>query len=418
MLRSKRPTIINPRDSLVSLCGVVTGQVAMFLSVYLLGHWQGPGALGQFNYWLAIGAFTASVLGFRYELACVDHQPADSFNAFINASFLASVVTLVALTLTCLFDHPEYYAVTLFSLASFIQMAASLYYNSLRWYGKIALSRAATNGLFAAFLLFDHFRLRSNSSDPFAWYVWITSGVALVMVIGILVSGRRAGFSFKISKRFYVDNRRFALYILPSTVCGSILSSALAIVIPRWYGAESAGYFAAAYRLGFFPVSLIGQSLGGVFRRDAIAAMSEDGDGRGLPHVYAAYARTLTALSVFYVIGGGLLFAPMVTLTFGTGWQQTIAFFYRLLPWFALEIIFLPLAQVFLAVKAQRTDFLFQLMSCLGLLATLYLTRVAGLAVQESIQIISLSGTVLTAVGIAVTYRATHGSTTLSGKEA
>jgi len=418
MFRQKPASVTNPRDSVVSLFGVVVGQFAMFLCLYLLGHWHGPGMLGRFNYWLAIGSFTSSILALRFELACVDDQPAESFSAFIHAGFLAVLVALVSLVITLALGYPELWVVEVFSLASFIQMAASLYYNSLRWYGMIALSRTAINVLFVAYLLIDHTLPRSEVSDPFVWYTWITAGIAFLMAFGIVRRGRKAGFSFALSKRFFVANRRFAIYILPSTICGSVAAYALAIVIPRWYGVESAGYFAAAYRLGFFPVSLIGQSLGGVFRRDAIAAVSESDDGMGLRRVYATYARTLILLGVLYALGGALLFAPLVRLSFGSNWQETIDFFYRLIPLFTLQLIFLPLAQVFLAAKAQRTDFLFQLTSCVGLLATLYLTKLAGLPVQQSVQAFSLSGALLTVLGIVLTYRAACGKTSISGQTA
>ena len=403
---------------MVSLCGVIVGQLAMFLCVYLLGHWHGPGALGRFNYWLAIGSFASSILAFRYELACVDDKPADSFNAFVNAGFLAIIVILVSVALTLVLGHSELWVVELFALASFVQMAASLYYNSLRWYGMIALSRIAINALFGGYLLLDHYRAQSHGSDPFVWYTCITSGVAVAMAFGILRAGRKAGFSFRLSKRFFVDNRRFAIYILPSTLCGSVSTYALAIVIPRWYGVESAGYFAAAFRLGFFPVSLIGQSLGGVFRRDAISAISENDQGVGLRQVYVTYARTLALLGALYALGGGLLFAPLVRLSFGPNWQETIDLFYRLMPLFTMQLIFLPLAQVFLAAKAQRTDFLFQFTSCIALLGTLYLARLAGFPVQQSVQAFSVSGAVLTVLGIVLTYRAALRKSPLSGKAA
>lgn len=418
MLRQTSATVVNPRDSVVSLCGIIIAQLAMFVCVYLLGHWHGQGALGRFNYWLAIGSFTSSILAFRFELACADDQPSASFSAFIHSSVMAVAVVLAALPIIYLLGDPEYYVITLFSLASFIQIAASLYYNSLRSYGKVALPRTAINVLFVGYLVFDHFRAQSDDSDPFVWYSWISAGVALLMVISIVRSARKEGFSFRISKRFFVENRRFAIYILPSTVCESLVSSALAVVIPRWYGVESAGYFAVAYRLGFFPVSLIGQSLGGVFRRDALAAISEDGQGMELRKVYAIYARTLTALGALYALGGGLLFAPLVRLTFGSSWHPTIELFFRLLPWFTLQIIFLPLAQIFLAARVQRTHFLFQFTSCVGLLATMYLTRMAGLPVQECVWAFSLSATALTILGIALTYRAVNGYGALARREA
>jgi|GEM_PF-2497547 len=418
MFRQKSATVINPRDSVVSLCGVVTAQLAMFVCVYLLGHWHGQGALGRFNYWLAIGSFTSSILAFRFELACADDRPSASFSAFIHSSVMAVAVILAALPVIYLLGDPDYYVIALFSLASFIQIAASLYYNSLRSYGKLAVPRTAINLLFIGYLIFDHFRAQPDGSEPFVWYTWISASVALVMVISIVRGARKEGFAFRISRRFFVENRRFAIYILPSTVCESLVGCALAVVIPRWYGVESAGYFAVAYRLGFSPVSLIGQSLGGVFRRDALAAISEDTTGMELRRVYAAYARTLTALGALYALGGGLLFAPLVRLTFGSSWHETIELFFRLLPWFTLQIIFLPLAQIFLAARVQRTHFLFQFTSCVGLWATLYLTRMAGLPVQESVQAFSLAATVLTVLGIALTYRAVNANGALSSKQA
>jgi len=126
----------------------------------------------------------------------------------------------------------------------------------------------------------------------------------------------------------------------------------------------------------------------------------------------------LILLGVLYALGGGVLFAPLVKLSLGPNWQETIDLFYRLIPMFTLQLIFLPLAQVFLAAKAQRTDFLFQLTSCIGLLATLYLTKLAGLPVQQSVQAFSLSGAVLTVLGIVLTYRVSFGKSPLSGKAA
>ncbi len=397
--------MINAKDSLVSLIGVITGQVAIFLCVFLIGRWRGPEVLGQFNYLLALATFGGSMLAFRYELACVNDSPRESFNAFINALALCLAVVAVIVLATAVAGRPDWYVVEIYALASFVQMAAATYFNSLRWYGWIALSRVAINASFLAYLLLGFVCAPCRSGDVFEWYAGLTAVVAAAMAAAIVVSGYRAGYSFRVTRRFFVQNRRFAVYILPSTICASVVTYALSIVIPRWFDAASAGYFAAAYRLGFFPVSLIGQSLGGVFRRDALAAMARGDAGNALPRVYAVYARALAMLAALYAAAGLVLFAPLVRFFFGENWQGAIDLYYCLMPLFTLQMIYLPLAQIFLAARAQRADFLFQLTCGVCLMGALYVTKLMGLSVQASVSVFSLSGAMLMMLGIALTYR-------------
>ncbi|MET5012877.1 translocase, partial [Burkholderia pseudomallei] len=75
--------------SLISLCGVVAVNVALFGCISLIGRFKGPEALGHFNYLLALATFSGTLLACRYELACVSDNPADSFNAFGNVMVIA-----------------------------------------------------------------------------------------------------------------------------------------------------------------------------------------------------------------------------------------------------------------------------------------------------------------------------------------
>jgi O-antigen/teichoic acid export membrane protein len=230
------------------------------------------------------------------------------------------------------------------------------------------------------------------------------------MLVWILLLGKRRGYEFRVSREFFVANSRFAKYILPSTVFGSVLTYALAIVIPHWFGAESAGYFAAAYRLGCFPVSLIGQSLGGVFRRDAVAAIAQDDLPDALSKVFLAYARSLVVLALLYAVGGALLFGPLVKMVFGNRWDGAIGFYYDLIPLFAFQMIYVPLSQVFLAVRQQRTDFLFQLSCGATLMSVLFAARLMNLSAQASIRSFSLAGAMLMICGITLTFKVMSGS--------
>lgn len=397
--------MINPRDSIVSLAGVVLGQIALFACIFVIGRRFGPDSLGHFNYLLALATFVGTLLAFRYELACVDDRPDESFNAFVNVTALSLVVTAAVGVVIAVAGRRDLSLVAVYALATFVQLAAGSYLNSLRRYGWIALSRVVVNGMFLAGLVLSLACPACGRGDVFALYTWATAAVSIVMAAAILLSGYRAGYAFRLSRAFFVRNRRFALYILPSTLCASVLTYALSIAIPHWFDAQSAGYFAAAYRLGFFPVSLIAQSVGGVFRRDAIGAMARPDAGATVPRVYRTYARALAVLAVVYMAGGLLLFAPLVNRFFGPSWHGSVGFYHSLMPLFALQLIYVPLSQIFLATRAQRVDFLFQLTCGVCLSGALGIARLMNLSAPASVQVFSLTGAALMAAGIALTYR-------------
>ncbi|AJX31077.1 lipopolysaccharide biosynthesis protein [Burkholderia oklahomensis] len=402
--------MIRVRDSIVSLCGVVAGQIAIFGCISLIGRFQGPEALGHFNYLLALATFAGTLLACRYELACVSDSPADSFNAFVNVMALS--IAIVALGCAAIFvaGRAELYVVAAYGFAVFVQLAAGGYLNSLRRYGWIAASRIAVNGSFLVCIAVTVLVPALGPIDAFGAYTAVTALVALLLLIAVALHGKRRGYSFAVTRAFFVEHSRFAKYILPSTLCGSVLTYALAIVIPHWFDAQSAGYFAAAYRLGFFPVSLIAQSLGGVFRRDAMAAMARDDAHTMVPKVFGAYARSLALLAAGYAAGGALLFGPLVELFFGARWSGAIAFFQCMIPLFALQMIYVPLSQIFLAARAQRIDFLFQLGSGAVLAGALCTAKLANLSVLASVRLFSFSGAVLMIAGIALTFSVMNGS--------
>jgi O-antigen/teichoic acid export membrane protein len=189
------------------------------------------------------------------------------------------------------------------------------------------------------------------------------------------------------------------------------MTYALAIAVPSWYGAKEAGYFAVAYRLGFSPVSLVGQSIGGVFRRDALGAVRTNTDGGELVQVYRTYARGLIAVSLIYAFLAFVLFEPVVALFLGAKWEGATPFFYFLIPLFSVQILYVPLSQVFLAVRKQKLDFLFQMWSGSVLIATLYATHVLNLSAVVSVAIFSIVGAIVTVWGVTVTARAASSRT-------
>jgi O-antigen/teichoic acid export membrane protein len=401
--------MVRIKDSLVSMSGVVTAQVLLFLSIVLLGRERGPEILGQFNGSVALGTLVGTLLALRYELACLSDRSEVSFEALIHVLALgAAIATAVAAVLLAYGRH-HLLLVELYAVATFMFNLAAAYLNSLKRYGLIALARIAVNvGLLVC--VASPFR-GWLKAEPFFAYTIVNTVIGLLALTATLCNGWSKGYRVTFDPKFYSVNRRFAAYILPATVLGSVMTYALAIAVPSWYGAKEAGYFAVAYRLGFSPVSLVGQSIGGVFRRDALGAVRTNTDGGELVQVYRTYARGLIAVSLIYAFLAFVLFEPVVALFLGAKWEGATPFFYFLIPLFSVQILYVPLSQVFLAVRKQKLDFLFQMWSGSVLIATLYATHVLNLSAVVSVAIFSIVGAIVTVWGVTVTARAASSRT-------
>ncbi|MFL9982279.1 MATE family efflux transporter [Paraburkholderia sediminicola] len=317
-------------------------------------------------------------------------------------TLMLGVAVIGALAVLCS-TRAALWSVGLYAVSLFIQNLTGLYLNSLRRYGLIALCKIVVNVGFAIYLITPSGD--STHAPVFTIYALTSAVVAFAFLVCALVHGWKCGYSFRIGTRFYRDQNRYAKYILPSTVCASVLIYSLSIAIPAWYSADQAGYFAAAYRFGFFPVSLIGQGIGGVFRRDAIEATTSSHAKISLEAVFKVYARGLLLIAVAYALFGALLFDPLIKNLFGQRWEGSATFFYLLLPMFTAQIIYVPLSQVFLAKQRQRLDFFIQLASGSSLLVVLYWVHLIGCTVTRSVFMFSVVGTACTLVGIFIAMR-------------
>jgi O-antigen/teichoic acid export membrane protein len=382
----------------VSLGGVIAAQASLLACLAWLGHVRGVAALGVFGYQLALGTFGGTLLALRYELACLSDDPRAAFDALRHVLALAAGVGALAWLAVLASGRATLYPVVGFGCAIWVQMAAGGYLNSLRRYGTIAASRATANLLLLAWLACG----APGGLDAFTVYAAAHAAVAALLLMHVWRDGRR--FEPRaVSRAFFAAQRRYPLYILPSTLCGAMQTYALSIAIPLWFDATSAGLFALAYRLGGAPVSLLGQGVGAVFRRDALAVVAR-GDGPALADVYRRYALGLVALALAYGGAGLLCFGPLARFGLGGPWADAAAFYYGLAPLFIAQMVYVPLAQMFLVAGAQRADLLFQLGSGCVLAATLAAARLADLSALASVRLFALAGASVAGAGLALTY--------------
>lgn len=393
------------KDSATALISTVAAQLLFFACVAVIARRYGPEELGSFNGDVALAMFLGTILACRYELACVSDAKVASLTALRHVLMLACISGVVIGLIQYHFSWHHGFVV-FFAAAFFFQQTVSHYLNSLRNYLAIACLRILVNALLLASLLVGAHVASTSWANPFAQFAWITSLLSVGSAAFILIQNKsvRSASTLRV---FLRDNFRFASYTFPSTLLASVALYGLSIVVPRWFDPISAGYFAAAYRLGAFPVSLIAQSIGGVLRRDAVAAVANN---ISLRSVLRPYVAMLSILSIAYVCAGLTLYTPFVSLFLGEQWASSAAYFNSLMPFFALQLIYIPLSQIFLATQSQRIDLLIQVISAVTLAGALAVCRLNEATLSETAIIFSISGAAVLLFGILITFRVANES--------
>ncbi|WP_025098434.1 hypothetical protein [Burkholderia sp. A1] len=392
--------MIRITHSAISLAGVIGAQAAFVASLVLIGQAQGVEALGMFGYRQALGGFGGTVLALRYELACVSNDKRLAFEALLHVLVLAGC--MVSLAATCLLaaGRVELYPMLAYAAAVSAQLAIGGYLNSLRRYGLIATARLAPNLLLLGWLV-----VGAAGTDAFVVYARANALVAVLMLAVVLGGERRLVRGFRWSRAFFVSQRRYPIYLLPATAFGAMQIHGLSIAMPSWFDASSAGLFAVAWRFGSFPVSMLGQSIGSVYRRDALTALCTPSCvvHDGVARLHRTYALALAALALVHGAAAWWLFSPVVVFCFGAAAQAAVSFYRALAPWFMLQMVYVPLAQTYLVAGAQRTDLLFQCGSGLLLAGALLSARSMGLSALDCVHLFSAVGVANTLAGIALT---------------
>lgn len=359
-------TNIKLSDSIISMIGVVVGQLLFFVSVWFIGRYFGADALGRFNYQLSLALFLGTILVFRYELACICNSSEESFNSLCNTYIIAIFVTCMLGVIAIICERNLLYIV-LFAFSFMIIQGYINYLNSLRKYVYIGLFRSLINPLFTIIIIM--FFLTDVSSDFFLLYATLYICVAIPLSIFVLYKKHQQHAKLNM-KYFLKENSRYPLFILPSTCCSAIYLYSLSILIPIWYGMGDAGYFAVAYKMGFFPIALLSQSVSGVFRRDMLSAI--DISKSDVRRVYKTYMKYMLVLAVLYLILGYLFFEPIIDFMFGSNWFIATTIYKYMIPLFCLQLLYSPASQLFLVFKKQKIDFLMNFLLG-GALATLFL---------------------------------------------
>ena len=405
--------IVNVKHSVVSVAGVILSQTANFAAVILIGKFCGPSELGYFSQLNAIGLFAGSVLGLRLEVACMAADKKVAVEALVSSCIVATVIALLLAGVGFVSGQEKYLSVLLLSCGVFYQAALGSALASERRYLGIAVQRALPNVVFTlVFIVLVTVTKNSwSGARIFMVYSLVFFASAVLPLFSYLFSSRsmltRQCFRFS---RLQLDYAKFSL---PTTSLNSVVIYSIAILMPLAFEPHDAGVFALAYRVGYFPASLLSQSLGTVFRRDLIDFV-EKGNGMGSNRNPAtSFSRILMPLSVLLILGGYLGLALIINFKMGDLWQPSMHIYLLFSPYFLSMAVFGSLAQVFIVFNQQKFDLLIQMMSTVSIFLIFGATSVFRLDFMLVVLLLSLSGTLVACVGIYCSVNVARGSTAL-----
>jgi O-antigen/teichoic acid export membrane protein len=154
-------------------------------------------------------------------------------------------------------------------------------------------------------------------------------------------------------------NHRYPLFSLPSEMISQVSMQLPAYALTALGAGSELGAFGRARGLVALPITLVGASIGQVFRQRAAE------EQRRVGHCRSVYVKTFVALSSVSIPAGLFLWlsAPWLFRVFlGPNWVEAGRFAQILAPMLILRMITAPLANMFNFTGAQRDGFI--LMTC------------------------------------------------------
>jgi len=346
--------------------------------------------------------FAGTILALRYELACVSDQQATAVTALRRVALIAICAGGALALLAQFAGRSSALPVLVFAVAFFFQQATALYLSTLRYFGIAACLRVLANLLFLIFFSIWRWFAEADEGIPaFGIFSAISAIISVCAAIVLLYKSRHIKSELSLTE-FLRRHVRYPKYTLPATLMGATSLYGLSIIVPHWFDPIDAGYFAFAYRLGAFPVSLVAQSIGTVIRRDAVAAIAQ---GASLSNVLRPYTLGLFCTIGLYVVLGTALYNPAVRNLIGSNWVESNRYFYTLLPLFSLQLLYVPLSQIFIALEAQQLDFRIQLVNAATVVLTLTICKLAGATLIHTVAWFSAGASLVQLLGLTLCFR-------------
>lgn len=407
---------------LIMMSGTVVGQVVSLAMGPILTRVYTPSDYGLFALYVSVTAIPAIIATGRYDNAVLlaDNE-SDTASLVALSVGLTAVVSLLSLVVLLIFNQtasrwlgtpevaPLLYLVPLTILASGVYQTLYLLANRKKEFKRLAFNRAMVSTVAAVL------SLALGLMGMRAWglvVATLTSQVTGCAMLGWRLFTAndantgviRLGAMIEQARRHY----RFPLFILPSDLVNAVGQQAPSVLLNKFFGTATLGYYALTQTVLGCPMSLVAGSIVDVFKERAASEFRTNGHCR---QAFAGAFRVLALLAVplaivFFVFGPALF-----TFVFGSEWRTAGTYARWLAPLFCVRMLSSPLSYVLYVARKQGVDLLAQVLMLICCLGSLYIGHRTG-SVMVGVVGLSASLSVIYILYLGVSFRTAAGRKT------
>lgn len=164
--------------------------------------------------------------------------------------------------------------------------------------------------------------------------------------------------------------KKFPLYKLPSVFIENISSQMPIVFLNIFFGPAVVGFYSFSQKIVRVPMSLIGSSIGDVFKQVASKQYNKEGE---CTKIFISTLKKLIYLATFPFILL-FIFAPEIfAFVFGKDWYVAGEYIQILTPMFYMQFITSPLSNMFMIANKQNYDLMMQVVLSASVLIGLIL---------------------------------------------
>lgn len=344
----------------ILMLGTVLAQLIPIVASPFLTRLFTPEAFGLYGTYSAISVILAVFISARYDLAILTVERDDEANILLGgfvyiACIVSFIITLIGCFFIILYELDPIFIVLIVLGASLIAIN-SAYTNWLlrnKKFIDISLNRVLLSFSIIFFQITLFFIFDSI-------YSLVIGNVIAAFVLNIFLRKRiklNSNFNQKKFIRTVIDNNRFPRKIMIAHVMNGMANQLPMIAVGLIFGLKLAGFFYLVQRVLATPISVFVKNIADLFKQQVSQAFNRNLNVR---KIYIKYLLGLCSFSLLPFLFFYYYCVDFFVLVFGKEWSQAGEICQLMLPMFFLKFIVSPLTTIFVILKKDFFELLWQ----------------------------------------------------------